>query len=106
MLIDAERLSDPVTRAKWRGNITRFREQLSSSGGDVPGLSLQAIERWGRAQLLDLQHRRRNDTVYAMPTEERLVVATAAASGYIYLSEFRDWIPTLIAELGLSVETV
>jgi hypothetical protein len=106
MLIDAERIGDPVVRAKWRANIVRFREQISLSGGDIPGISLQAIERWGRVQLLPLSHRMTDGTSYDMPTEERLVVATAVASGYIYLTEPRDWNSILVAELAVSLETV
>jgi hypothetical protein len=106
MLVAAEQKRDPGLRAKWRGNVIRFREQLSASGGDIPGLSLQAIERWGRAQLLELRHRAGGNAIHDMPTEERLVVATAVASGYIYLTHRRDWNPALTAELGLSVEEI
>src|SRR4051812_19076236 len=53
-------------RSKWRTNLTNFRKGLVQSGGEVPALSEGALERWGKAMLLDLTH---NDGAeeYEMP---------------------------------------
>jgi hypothetical protein len=107
ILADIELRQDlaPAMRLKWRSNVTRFRDQLRSSGGDVPGLSLQALERWGRLQVLELKHQFKHaaDSIH-MPTEERLVVASAAAGGYIYCSDHRQWNRTIERELHLAIE--
>lgn len=107
IVADSERMQiTPNDRRKWRTNVTRFREILLRSGGEVLALSEQAIEQWGKVELLTLTHRETQDSEpHSMSTEERLVVATAAAGGYIYLTHMRDWNATIEVELGITVET-
>jgi hypothetical protein len=96
---------DPATRQQLRTNIVRLRELIRASGGEIPAVSLQALERWGRLQVLDLRHHYDPDKEPTrMPVEERLVVATAAASGFVYVTYARQWNAILLADLRLAIE--
>ena len=90
-------------RSKWRTNLANFRKLLVQSGGQVPAVSGEALEQWGKVLLLNLQH----DYGYGpeeMSAEERLVVATAADLGLIYLTPHRQWNDTLREDYGLAIE--
>ena len=95
----------PSERSKWRTNLTNFRKTLVQSGGEVPALSENALERWGKAMLLDLTHDYGLGP-QEMPSEERLVVASASELGLIYLTSPRDWNYALENEFGLAVEVI
>ncbi len=104
VLADLERASlSPEARVKWRTNITSFREQLLAQGGAVPAISKETIEKWGRLQVLDLKHQDPEGSM-EMSTEERFVVATAAALGLIYVTQPRDWNGKLQDELQIAIE--
>lgn len=90
-------------RNKWRTNLANFRKLLVQSGGQVPALSGDTLERWGKILLLDLQHDY-GDGPEEMSAEERLVVATAADLGLIYLTPRRQWNDMLRDEYGVAVE--
>ena len=96
----------PAVRQQLRTNLSRLREQLRQQGGEIPAISTEALQYWGRLLVLNLQHRRDpNSEPESMPTEERLIVATAAASGFVYVTPRRDW-NSALTEFGISVEEV
>ena len=106
ILADAEKAQlSPHARLKWRTNVVRFRERLTSEGGGVLPLSLRALEHWGRLQLLELKSTR-SGVETELATEERLVIATAAANGLIYLCDPETWLEQLQHEIGLASEVV
>ena len=95
----------PSERSKWRTNLTNFRKALIQAGGTVTAVSEEALERWGKAMLLDLRHGS-GTASYGMPVEERLIIATAAELGLIYLTSRRDWNDTLQEAFGLSIQEI
>jgi hypothetical protein len=96
----------PAIRQQLRTNLNRLREQLRQQGGEIPALSTQALQHWGRLLVLTLQHRPNPSSgPETMPVEERLIVATAAASGFVYVTPHRDWNSALV-EFGISVEEI
>ena len=101
IIAEAEKKLEPQDRVKWRTNVTRFRETLLRNGGEVLAISEQALEQWGRLTILTLVHKG-----VQMSTEERLVAATAAASGYIYLTQARDWNKAIEAGLEVAIEEI
>lgn len=97
----------PAERSRFRTSVLRFRDMLRASGGEIPTLNGEALEQWGRVHLLKLQHRNLEiGETFEMPTEERLVVATAVASGYVYITQKRDWNPVLEKALNLQLKII
>ncbi len=94
----------PSQRQQLRTNVTRFRELVRASGGQIPAISTRALERWGRLLVLSLEHSRSAGSKELMPVEERLVVATAASEGLVYTTFRRGWNTTLETDLGISLE--
>jgi hypothetical protein len=115
IIADAERAAtlEPWERRAWRANAAAFARAIHTAGGEILGISNETISAWGRTTILDLVHVQVTATggvaaevFLHMPTEERLVVATASASGLVYLTFRRDWNEKLEESLGLSVEMV
>jgi hypothetical protein len=101
--VELDETISPADRGKWRTNLANFRKLLTQSGGEVPGVSTETLERWGKVLLLDLTHDY-GDGPEEMSVEERLVIATAADLGLIYLTPVRDWNDALRDDFGLALE--
>jgi predicted nucleic acid-binding protein len=96
-----------IDRSRWRTTIIRFRDVLRAGGGDIPALSAEAIQAWGQIHLLHLHHTDpATGIISEMPTEDRLVVAIAIASGYIYVTHHRDWNSTLEEQMKLPLQII
>lgn len=101
--VELDETLSSIDRNRWRTNLANFRKALTQAGGSVPSVSEKALESWGKARLLDLRHDY-GDGPEEMPSEERLVIATAAELGLIYLTPPRDWNETLRNNFGLAIE--
>ena len=105
--IEIDKDLQPIERSRLRANVTRFRDLLRTSGGDIPIIGPEAIDAWGRVHLLELFHANaETGEKEEMATEDRLVVGIALALGYVYVAFERDWNAVLERELQLPIKIV
>lgn len=88
-----------LLRKKLRQNLQWLRIRIEAEGGSVLYISSEVLRHWGDVFLLDLK----DDSGGEIPTEERLVVATALAEGLTYFCYEHDWCKVLAEKLGVSL---
>jgi hypothetical protein len=76
-----------------RTNTNSFRQQLVNLGGELLGISDEAIEAWGRLHRGPLADMDQDEE--PLQTMELLVIATADAAGLIYLFSQPAWAANL-----------